>query len=406
MILIEYYTPRHIENISTCLRLKPEKFYLIGTSDQASKPLDRYNALLKARKLHTKGKLHDIVGKDFGELCHSLAKLLAPKEQYVIDLSGGDATAVMALGAVYAGFSPEKRKDIQILRYDQDLEDLLDCLHDNKPLPYKPVNISIPELIRLHGGVVLHNPQQPPRTFTAKRLEPLWEMASKPMSDWNSKLSVLIQFQSHNTHEDGIRLELDSLVGQISDFPEKEKILRDFLQDLDKIGVIENHSSFDYLEYRYTDPVFRYCMEKAGNVLELKVFLEARELTVNGKPYFSDCLMSVGIDWDGILYDKKDEKAETRNEIDVILMRGMIPTFISCKNGTIGETELYKLNTVANHFGGPHVQKLLLATKQEAVTESLWQRGWDSDILLRTGIAPLSRQEWRTLLTHIEEELP
>ena len=248
MILIEFYTPRHIENISTCLRLKPEKFYLIGTPDQAAKPLDRYNAVLKARKLRTRGKLYSIVGKDFWELCHSLSTLLAPKEQYVIDLSGGDAVAVMALGAVYTSLSPEKRNDIQILRYDQDLEDLLDCLHDNDPLPHQPVNITIPELIRLHGGRVLRNPHQPPKSFSAKRLEPLWKIASDPNSDWNNKLAILIQFQSYNTHEDGIQLELDSLVGKIEDFSERERILRDFLKDLDKIGVIENRSSFDYLE--------------------------------------------------------------------------------------------------------------------------------------------------------------
>ena len=403
MVLIEYYTPRHIENISTCLRLKPKKFYLIGAADEASTPLDRYNALLDARKLPFRGKLENTVGDDFGELCASLSKLLAPEEEYVIDLSGGDATAVMALGAVYARLSPEKRRSIRIVRYDQDLENLLDCTRNYRPLPYEPVNLTVKELIQLQGGIVMSNPQQPSKAFTAKRLEPLWQMASDPKEDWNNKLSILIQFQSHNTHEDGILLELDTLVGQISDFAAKEKTLREFLGKLDKMGVIEDRSSFDYLEYRYTDPVFRYCMEKAGNVLELKVFLEARDLTVNGKPYFSDCLMSVSIDWDGVIQGKK---GETRNEIDVILMRGMIPTFISCKNGTIGEVELYKLNSVANHFGGPHVQKLLLATDPTAVTQALWQRGWDMDILLRSDIAPMSRQDWRMLFTHIEEELP
>ena len=404
MILIEFYTPRHIENISTCLRLKPKKFHLIGLASEASDALNRYNALLAERHLPTRGKLENIVGDDFGELCVKLADLLAPKEQYVIDLSGGDATAIMALGAVYAGLSPEKRKDIQVVRYDEDLTNLLDCLNNYAPLPYEPVSLTVSELIQLHGGIITPESYQPPKTFTAKHLESLWALASDPKSNWNDNLTILIQFQSYNQYADGIRLELDSLVGEISDFSEKELALRDFLQTLDKLGVIEDRSSFDYLEYRYTDPTYRYCMEKAGNILELKVFLEARDLTENGKPYFNDCLMSVSIDWDGIVHARK-EKPDTRNEIDVIVMHGLIPTFISCKNGTINEAELYKLNTVANEFGGPHVQKLLLATKPEAVSQGLWQRGFDMDILLRSDIAPMSRQEWRTMFTHIEEEL-
>ena len=405
MVLIEYYTERHIENISTCLRLKPEKLYLVGTAEEAATPLNRYKAILKKRKLKTKAELYDVVGADFEELYRSFTTLLAPKEQYVVDLSGGDATAVMALGAVYANLPQEKQKDIQILRYDEDLENLIDCLHDNKPLPQEPVYLTVKELIQLHGGVVLPNSDQPSRTFSAKQLEPLWEMASDPKTEWNQNLATLIQFQSYNTHEDGILLELDSLVGKISDFSDKEQQLRSFLKKLDKKGIIEDHSSFDYLEYRYTDPVYRYCLEKAGNVLEMKVLLEARELQVNGKPYFNDCHMSVSIDWDGVLYPNR-KRAETRNEIDVVLMRGMIPTFISCKNGTIEEVELYKLYTVAERFGGPHVQKLLLATNPGAVSRATSQRAWDMDVLLVSDIATMSRQDWRYLFTHIEEELP
>ena len=49
-------------------------------------------------------------------------------------------------------------------------------------------------------------------------------------------------------------------------------------------------------------------------------------------------------------------------KIDVILMHGTTLLFISCKNGNIGEEELYKLHTVAERFGGPYVRKMLIAT--------------------------------------------
>ena len=43
---------------------------------------------------------------------------------------------------------------------------------------------------------------------------------------------------------------------------------------------------------------------------------------------------------------------ETKNEIDVMLMRGVVPVFVSCKNGAVKMDELYKLDTVAQRFGG------------------------------------------------------
>lgn len=57
-----------------------------------------------------------------------------------------------------------------------------------------------------------------------------------------------------------------------------------------------------------------------------------------------------------------DDEKDTEHEIDVILMKGLVPIFISCKNGYVDGTELYKLNTVAERFGGPYAQKVLIAT--------------------------------------------
>ena len=53
---------------------------------------------------------------------------------------------------------------------------------------------------------------------------------------------------------------------------------------------------------------------------------------------------------------------DTEKEIDVILMKGVVPAFISCKNGIIPGDELYKLNTVAEQFGSEYARKVLVAT--------------------------------------------
>ena len=45
-----------------------------------------------------------------------------------------------------------------------------------------------------------------------------------------------------------------------------------------------------------------------------------------------------------------------------MLMRGVIPVFVSCKNGAVDSNELYKLNTVADRFGSIYAKKIIAAT--------------------------------------------
>ena len=51
---------------------------------------------------------------------------------------------------------------------------------------------------------------------------------------------------------------------------------------------------------------------------------------------------------------------DTVNEIDVILMRDAIPTFISCKSGKVGSVALHELQTVTRRFGGKYAIKVLI----------------------------------------------
>ena len=111
--------------------------------------------------------------------------------------------------------------------------------------------------------------------------------------------------------------------------------------------------------------------------------------------------MGVSIDWDGVLQHPAQQLPDTRNEIDVVLIHGTTPLFISCKNGSIGEEELYKLHTVATRFGGPHAKKMLIATelnkKSAAANRAFTQRAWDMDIFLVPDAAELSADEWRDI---------
>ena len=126
----------------------------------------------------------------------------------------------------------------------------------------------------------------------------------------------------------------------------------------------------------------------------------------NGEPFFNSCLMSVNIDWDGVLHNKGvDQVIDTKNEIDVLLVHGLVPVFVSCKNGDVDDEELYKFNTVAERFGGKYVKKLLVATnfatKPNSTPNAVLQRAEDMGIVLENNAASLTRDGWQDLFRNV-----
>lgn len=397
MTLIECFTEFHMDNIAACLRLRPEKMFLVGDVQEMGIPAERYKKLLKRRSLRTKVILCDVRKKDFGDISAMLEDLIQKESDCVIDLTGGDESVIMAVGAVLARLDTKARQQLRVEKYDYDTDAVLDCIHDNKKLPYKPVKLTVEELVELHGGKVLPEATAFLEGCTRKDIDSLWQMASQDPRAWNRSISYLTEFEKDADAGTEVRKPLGELRG-IANFSQKETAVRELLDKLDQCGVIDNYSSKEELHYTYASPLLRYCTRKAGNVLEIKTLLEGRAVLEGGAPCFQDCRMGVRIDWDGVPHKPEEQIPDTQNEIDVVLMHGMTPLFISCKNGNIGDEELYKLNTVAHRFGGPHARKMLIATdldrKSVSGNRSFMQRAWDMDIFLETEAAKLTREEW------------
>ena len=92
--------------------------------------------------------------------------------------------------------------------------------------------------------------------------------------------------------------------------------------------------------------------------------------------------------------EDEDSAIETRNEIDVIMMKGIIPVFVSCKNGQIDTEELYKFNSVAEHFGGKKAKKVLVATAlgNDSHSDSIRKRAVDMKIKLIEGLQYMNEE--------------
>lgn len=399
MTLIECFDREPIRNIVGALCLHPDKLVFLGDAERMRGPVSRYRKFLTGRGMHAEVISRNVDLDDISAVTDCLGKIIWEEKNCVIDVTGGDERLLIAVGTVLGALDESLRDRVTVQKFDLENLQVQNCDGDGEVLSGNAASLTVRELIALHGGIVHPRTEQPDSRYTPKDIQLLWDTMCADPKGWNKRIAVLNEFESRSDSITEIRLSLDAVRNGIGGFDHKEGQLRELLEIFHRCGVVENRSSANTLCYQYLNSLLHDCVKKAGNILEIKTLLEARALRENGRPYFDDCQMSVTIDWDGLVHDPSQRIPETKNEIDVLLTRGVMPLFVSCKNGNIGEEELYKLNTVSERFGGSQARKMLIATdldrKSANSNQSFIQRAKDMHIFLVTDAAELSKEEWR-----------
>lgn len=401
MTLILCYDPDWVDNMASCLRVKPDKVILLGNVREMAKPAERYEQILKDRNIPAKVTLCD-VQDDVVEISDTIARLIRVEDDCIIDLTDCHENVAVAVGMMLGKIDREAYSDLKICSYDEHEGIVTDYFTGEQRYYEQSETLTVREVLYLNGGKLYPATIQPSPFCRPGDIARLWDrMIANPKS-WNITVTTLAEFEEFaEVAGDGleIHISLNGLRNRIEYFYNKERQLREFLAELDRMGVLQDRSDWDSLDYIYTNSMFRYCMQKAGNILEVKALLEARTVLTEGKPYFGDCQTGVGIDWDGKIHKPWENVPETRNEVDVILMRGVTPLFVSCKNGNIEEDEPYKLHTVADRFGGPYVKKMLIATQMDPrkpdANEAFMTRMEDMGIYFVPNAAELTHEQWR-----------
>ncbi len=387
MTLIECFDQVPLENILGSLQLRPDLLIFLGDNDSMRRSARRYREFLARRGMDTQVILYPISSQDPAAVVRDLTELIARQDECVVDVTGGEDHVLLTLGAALACLTPQQRKQVRLQKFDI-------SSGEGKPL-------TVEELIALHGGKVHPRALQVPSHVTVREIEPLWQLMRQDPKAWNKTLADLAELERYSEDKQEIRLHLPLLSHSIADLERKEATVHRLVEQLDMCGAVTDFSSRDVLRYRYRSSLIRSCLQKAGNLLEIKCLLEAREAKQDGAPFFHDCRMSVTIDWDGVVHTGAHPDPETRNEVDLILTRGPVPLFVSCKNGGIEEAELYKLNAVAARFGSTYAKKMLIASDLDQGNPrsdlAFAQRARDMGIYLVEHAAQLDKKGWREI---------
>lgn len=364
MTVVEFFDKNSIENIVGALSQISKKIVFVGDSrKRIEKSIEDYLAVTRGRGLDVQFEYQIVNRNDLMNIVKALSSIAESEEKCAFDLSGGDDLYLVAVGMVYKMY-PEK---VMLHRFNVNNGTICDCDADGKVLASKSTEISVEENIRIYGGRVIFKNEKNQATIKWDFGEDfigdifrIWELCRKNPTEWNKQTTLLEGLCTH-FRENGqtkVRFKTDDKNGF------KKGLLLDFNRDylIKDLAFSDNEASFEFKN----EQVMRV-LTKAGSALELIVTLAMKSLEdKEGKSLYNSILTGVLIDWDGVV---PKDGPNVENEIDVLAMRGLVPVFVSCKNGQVMIDELYKLAQVAETFGGDYAKKILVVSQLEKMGE-------------------------------------
>ena len=400
MTLIEFFDKDAIENVCSSLAGNPERVIFLGDRRKLmEKHAERYRAVLSARGAEPEILCRTVNKNKMQAIVDALSGIVEEYDDCVFDLTGGDDLYLVAGGIIF-----EKYRDrgVQMHRFNLWNNSILDCDQDGQTILTEAAPVlTVDENIRIYGGDVVYEKDRPaPSSADWTRC---WDMSSDFREDilalwkiskgnprlWNTQigfLKIADQFRGSDP------LEVDVATPYLRDAVSRSggdyTVIRGIFKELCRAGLLRSCSIGDErFSVSYKNEQVKRCLTVEGQVLELRIYLAALEATENdGSLTYNDVMTGVTIDWDGNIHEEENTY-DTENEIDVLLIHGTIPVFVSCKNGGVDKDELYKLNAVAARFGGKYAKKVLVATSLDdsAASNYLRQRAADMGIRLVEG---------------------
>lgn len=393
MTYVEFFDRTSIENICACLTDVPERVVLLGDNKRLMDHyIANYKRLFGGRDQQIKFDSQEVDKSNINHVVKVLTDMVNKYEDCHFGITGGEEILMFALGIVYERY-PDK--NIQIHKFGICDNHIYDCDKDGNTIFKETPALSVKENVLIYGGDIVYGDITEDKTYLwqmdeefEQDIEKMWKICKSNGRAWNAQINV---FEA--CHEEGIvsadGMTVTAKISKVRNYLAQHKasyrMIRGIINQLCYKGLITKYEeNEEHLVISFKNAQVKRCLIKAGTVLEMKVYATARSLRdSHGIPVYTDVMNGVVIDWDGELHGVKENFYDTINEIDVFLMHDMIPVFISCKNGEVKVDELYKLNTVAERFGGKYARKVLVATALDSLGETgkyIRQRAQDMNI--------------------------
>lgn len=415
MTLIEFYDKSHIENMISTLMYKPERVIFVGDKKAMKKQLLHYEEYLRGQGLETEVEFRSAEKHNLPKLVEVLSDIVEKYDDCLFELTGGEELLLVAVGIVFERY---KDKKLQMQRCNIRNGRIYDCDNDGVVADCGQPQLTIDQSIQLHGGRVIYDDEKPDTTHIWEfsrdfqdDVNVLWDICRGKIpvtvnreasnvsypQQWNLATACLADLERYNSAENRsnnvIHVPVFNAAGLLKG---QYFVLQKYLDMFQRCRLLDYYedASGTWLTVEFKNEQIYKCLTKSGTVLELKTYM-----LLSGCSELNDIAVGVFMDWDSDVHEKFSDIKDTENEIDVVIMKNLVPAFISCKCGAIETEELYKLNTVTNRLGGKYAKKLLIATDYGAAGNSsvahFIQRAKDMQIGIVDYVHEMTDDEFR-----------
>lgn len=455
MTIIELFDKSPIENMVSCLSMRPDKVIFVGDGKQMEKQEKIFDDFVRGMGISVQIEFRSVNRNKLEDIVNLLTEIVTAEADgpCSVDLTGGEDLMLVAVGIVRTRLK-EQGVHFQLHRFNINRGNVTDCDEDGKTIKVEMPKLTVEQNVGLYGGAVVYDEDKMVGTHRwdfedpklCNAVETMWEICRKHPVFWNGQLHMLHSMQKLPrvcpAFEDPNHVEMDVQKAMILS-RNKRLNLPGIYKELADAGMLLDFVCNDeILSFTYASDDIRRILEKEGTILELEVYrmLSAMPKEKPGKkgkkksaaedpePMFNSVMTGVFLDWDGVVHiyqgpegrqdasrgqeealepedELSAEDVDTENEIDLVLMKGLVPVFVSCKNGSgVSKNELYKLKAVAERFGGPYSRKIIITTvygcdKYRELSESeraFLQRAEDMGIDVLTGfhLRELTQEEF------------
>lgn len=407
MTIIEFFDKTAIENMLSALHCQPDRVVYIGDSTKRmNRSMKGYREVLAARGAKVQLLCRSVGKNNLQRIVQTLSELVEQDPHCVFNLDGGEDLYLVAIGMVAQRY-PDR---VQLCRFNVRNNTIIDCDADGNDHLTSPIAISVEEEVRIYGGAVIYEEQKPGTTrhwdFSdsfCRDIRTMWEICRQDPKAWNKQINAIGCLDELFPQSDERAFSVSQSIAKTALEAKKElyELNTELLHALEEKKLISwLQTGGDTWEFVFKNSQVKHCLTKAGQLLELYITLIAMELREeDGSPVYNDVQTGVYIDWDAELQPAGG--VDVSNEIDVMMMKGAVPVFVSCKNGNVTQDELFKFSHVAQRFGGKYAKMVLAAPeldKMGAKAKPIRARAAEMDIRIVEDIDKMEEAELKRIV--------
>ncbi len=346
--LIELYDKEPIENIYAALAFRPEQVVFLGDSRLMTRERQEHLKLFfKQQQLKTKLFFYPLRGEDTQQIERTFLQVAERFPDGVVDVTGGTDLLLVTAGKLC------ERAEMPVIFFNVRTGELVPLGKKTGLGDFSAPALTVQSLLTLAGGAYLRHGHYTPELENPQvkqEILAVWDLIAADMEGW-SRQSAYFQ-QAARPGE----LEVHAPVHIQVNFKNMVHSQPRFMKRLSEIGVIQDYRMTNgRVHYRYKNEMYQRLLSDTGVWLELYTYYTAKSSGL-----FDDVQTSVIIDWDG----REKENYNTINEIDDILVKGIVPLFVSCKMGVPSVLAVTEIEMLARRFGGALAKPVLVTASR------------------------------------------